>query len=75
MIVLEGVSKRYRVLEPGRGLGGFVRSLVKPRYREITALDNISLTVPQGQVVASADEAWEVARSASAPPTSWNSGW
>lgn len=51
MIVLEGVSKRYRVLEPGRGLGGFVRSLVKPRYREIAALDNISLTVPQGQVV------------------------
>ncbi len=51
MIVLEGVSKHYRVLEPGRGLGGFVRSLVKPRYREITALDNISLTVPQGQVV------------------------
>ena len=51
-IVAERLSKTYRVKVRDPGLGGAVRALVRPRYREVRAVEEISFQVERGEIVA-----------------------
>src|ERR687886_2968719 len=51
-ITAEQLSKTYRVKVRDPGLRGAVRALVRPRYREVRAVDDISFDIDQGEIVA-----------------------
>lgn len=51
-IVVQGLSKTYRVPERQEGLGATVRSLVRRAYREVTAVRDVDFTVAPGEIVA-----------------------
>ena len=51
-IVSERLSKIYQVKVRDPGLGGAVRALVRPRYREVRAVEEISFQVERGEIVA-----------------------
>jgi len=51
-IVAERLSKVYRVKVRDPGLAGAVRALVRPRYREVRAVEEISFEVARGEIVA-----------------------
>ncbi len=51
-IVAEGLSKVYRVKVRESGLAGAVRALVRPRYREVAAVTDVSFTIARGEIVA-----------------------
>src|SRR5437870_12616853 len=51
-IVAERLSKTYQVKVRDPGLGGAVRALVRPRYREVRAVEEISFQVERGEIVA-----------------------
>src|SRR5919199_2141850 len=51
-ISAEHLSKTYRVKVRDPGLRGAVRALVRPRYREVRAVDDISFAIDQGEIVA-----------------------
>lgn len=47
-----GLNKVYRTRIKEEGLRGSFRALVKPEYREVQAVRNISFSVEQGEIVA-----------------------
>lgn len=51
-IVVQGLSKTYRVPERQEGLGATVRSLVRRSYKEVTAVRDVDFTVAPGEIVA-----------------------
>lgn len=51
MIHVEALSKTYRVARRPPGLGAALRSLVRPRFTEVKALDGISFTIAPGEIV------------------------
>src|SRR5438445_9522031 len=51
-IVAERLSKVYRVKVRDPGLRGALRALVRPRYREVRAVQEVSFTVARGEIVA-----------------------
>src|SRR3989442_6586741 len=51
-IVAERLTKTYQVKVRDAGLGGAVRALVRPRYREVRAVEAISFQVERGEIVA-----------------------
>jgi ABC-2 type transport system ATP-binding protein len=51
-IVAERLTKIYRVKVRDPGLAGAVRALVRPRYREVRAVEEISFQVARGEIVA-----------------------
>jgi ABC-2 type transport system ATP-binding protein len=51
-ITAEQLSKTYRVKVRDPGLRGAVRALVRPRYREVRAVDEVSFGIDQGEIVA-----------------------
>ena len=51
MIKIEHLSKHFRVAQPGAGLSGKLKSLVAPRYRDIHAVDDVNLSIAQGEIV------------------------
>lgn len=50
-IVAENLVKTYRVAEREDGPLGAVRGFLRPRYRTVTALDNISFSLEAGEMV------------------------
>jgi ABC-2 type transport system ATP-binding protein len=50
-IEVRDLVKTYRIAERGTGLSGSVRGLFKRQYREIRALDGISLSIGRGELV------------------------
>ncbi|HEY8468870.1 MAG TPA: ATP-binding cassette domain-containing protein [Longimicrobiales bacterium] len=50
-ILVEGLTKHYRVKVREPGLGGAVRALFRPRYREVRAVDAVSFRIEAGEVV------------------------
>ncbi|MDC7223777.1 MAG: ABC transporter ATP-binding protein [Spirochaetales bacterium] len=50
-IEVRDLVKTYRIAEREAGLSGSVRGLFKRRYREIRALDGISLNIDKGELV------------------------
>ena len=51
-INVQNLSKVFQLRESGRGLLGSIRSVLRPTYREVRAVDSISFSVDQGQKVA-----------------------
>ena len=51
MIEMKGVSKTYRVRRRDAGLGNAVRSFFSPEYTRVEALQDISFSIPDGQIV------------------------
>ncbi len=51
MIVVEGVSKTYRVPVRSPGLLAAAASLVRRRYKEVLAVEDVSFRVPEGETV------------------------
>ncbi len=50
-ISVELLKKVYRVSEREPGLFSAVKSLIKPSYNEVTAVDGVSFTLSQGEMV------------------------
>ncbi len=51
IIEIKNVSKEFRVLNRREGLGGSIKDLFSRDYKTITAVDNISMTINQGEIV------------------------
>lgn len=51
MIEMKGISKTYRVRKREAGLGNAVKALFSREYTEIRALNDMSFTIPDGQIV------------------------
>jgi ABC-2 type transport system ATP-binding protein len=51
-ICVENLSKVYRTRVKEEGLKASFRALIKPVYREVQAVDDISFTVEQGEILA-----------------------
>ena len=51
MIEMKGVSKTYRVRRRDAGLGNAVRSFFSPEYTQVEALQNMTFSIPDGQIV------------------------
>src|SRR5689334_16645133 len=50
-IVVENLTKTFRIAERQSGLWGAMRGLVQRRYREVSALAGISFTLEAGELV------------------------
>ena len=51
MIEMKGISKTYRVRKREAGLGNAVKALFSREYTEVKALNDMSFTIPDGQIV------------------------
>ncbi|HPJ21384.1 MAG TPA: ATP-binding cassette domain-containing protein [Clostridia bacterium] len=51
-IKLDGLSKTYKVKVRGEGLKNTFKSLVKPEYKEVEAVKNVSFSVDEGEMLA-----------------------
>lgn len=51
MITMKGISKTYRVRRRDAGLSNAVKSLFSRTYTEIPALQDMTFTIPDGQIV------------------------
>ena len=52
IIEIKNLAKSYQVYQKKEGLWASIRGLAKREYREVKAVDNIDLTVEQGEFVA-----------------------
>lgn len=52
IIQAQNLSKTFRVKEKRKGLRGSLRSIVKPSYKEIKAVENISFHIAEGEIIA-----------------------
>ncbi len=50
-IVMNGISKEFKVLNRREGLKGSLMDLFSRDYRTLTAVDDISIKIPKGQIV------------------------
>lgn len=51
-ISVNNLTKIYRVKEKNKGLTGSIKSIFHPKYKIITAVDDISFTVNKGEIIA-----------------------
>lgn len=51
-INIKNLSKEFRVKTKEKGFKGILKSLVKPQYKIIKAVDNISFSIEKGEMVA-----------------------
>ncbi len=51
-ITVKQLSKSFRVKVKEKGLAGSVKSILKPEFKSIKAVDDISFTVEQGEMLA-----------------------
>jgi ABC-2 type transport system ATP-binding protein len=52
IITAEGLSKTFRVKVRDPGLGGALRALVRPRYRDVHAVRQVTFRIEPGEIVA-----------------------
>jgi ABC-2 type transport system ATP-binding protein len=50
-IIVDGLSKTYRVPEREAGFGAAVRSFFRRTYRDVRAVDDVSFTIRPGEIV------------------------
>ena len=51
IILAEGLSKHFRVAEKPPGLGGTLRHLLRRRYRDVAAVQEVSFAIKPGEMV------------------------
>jgi len=52
VITVENLSKNFKVKTKEKGLKGSLKSLVKPKYKIIKAVKNVSFSVEKGEMIA-----------------------
>lgn len=52
VIEVKNLKKQFKVKEKEKGLKGSLKQIVKPKYKEINAVDDISFEVEQGEMLA-----------------------
>ena len=52
VISVEHLTKSFKVKEKEKGFIGSLKSIVKPKYKEIQAVNNISFQVEEGEIIA-----------------------
>lgn len=50
-IRLENVTKEFKVLNRRQGIGGSIKDLFTPNYNIVKAVNDISLAIPEGEIV------------------------
>jgi ABC-2 type transport system ATP-binding protein len=51
MIEVEALNKSFKVAKRGAGVGAALKSLLKPQYSTVQALENISFKINEGEIV------------------------
>ncbi len=51
IIEVNNLVKKYKIIEKEEGLKGYFKHLIKPKYREFKAVDEISFTIEEGELV------------------------
>ncbi len=52
IIEVKNLNKKFKVKEKEKGIKGSLKSIIKPMYKEINAVNNISFTVKKGEILA-----------------------
>ena len=51
IIEVENLVKTYKIIEKEDGLLGYFKNLIKPKYKEFTAVNNINFNINEGELV------------------------
>lgn len=52
IIEVKNLNKKFKIKEKEKGLKGSIKSIFKPRYKTINAVNNMSFEVEQGEILA-----------------------
>lgn len=52
VIEVENLNKQFKIKEKEKGIKGSIKSIIKPKYKIVNAVDNISFSVEQGEILA-----------------------
>ena len=52
IIEVKNISKKFKVKEKSKGFNGSLISIIKPKYKVINAVENISFNIEKGEIVA-----------------------
>ena len=52
IIEVENLTKIFKIKEKEKGLKGSLKSIIKPKYKKIKAVNDISFTVEKGEIIA-----------------------
>jgi len=52
IIEVKNLNKRFTVKQKEKGIKGSIKSIIKPKYKKIKAVNNISFTVEKGEMLA-----------------------
>ena len=52
IIEVKNISKKFKVKEKSKGFKGSLISIIKPKYKVINAVENISFNIEKGEIVA-----------------------
>ena len=52
IIEVKGLKKKFKIKEKEKGIKGSLKSIVKPQFKEIDAVDNINFAVEKGEILA-----------------------
>lgn len=51
IIEVKDLVKTYKIIEKEEGLSGYFKNLIKPRYKELTAVNKINFQIEEGELV------------------------
>lgn len=51
LIEVKNLVKKYKIIEKEDGLKGYLKNLIKPKYKEFTAVNNINFNINEGELV------------------------
>lgn len=51
LIEVKDLVKKYKVIEKEEGIKGYLKNLIKPKYKEFTAVNGISFNIEEGELV------------------------
>lgn len=52
VIEVKNLNKEFKIKEKDKGIKGSIKSIFKPKYKMVKAVDNISFSVEQGEILA-----------------------
>ena len=51
IIEVKNLLKKYKIIEKEAGMIGYFKNLIHPKYKEFTAVNNINISIEQGELV------------------------